>query len=230
MSAHFGSVSVVEATYLGRVFERRPDGVARPDLPDCSPGAGEDLVGPPAEQERVGALVDLVEERPGLVVEQSARPIRRARIRPCGPRPARRAPASRRRRRRCVMVVSFMRSVPFSLGFVPLAPRVGGLSPQQRTDLALSDTASRISFEDFRNDGCARSDQPDVDRDARRLRQSRCLATSVRPSVLPRDLAPEPERDIQVGQLGPTPLAPTISNTCRDLTRPLNLPRRTRVH
>src|SRR5918992_3844437 len=35
---------------------------------DCSPGAGEDLVGPPPEQERVGALEDLVDERRGLVV------------------------------------------------------------------------------------------------------------------------------------------------------------------
>src|SRR5205807_1975316 len=34
-----------------------------------SPGAGEDLVGPPAEQERVGALEDLVHDRPGFVVE-----------------------------------------------------------------------------------------------------------------------------------------------------------------
>src|SRR5919108_3565486 len=35
-----------------------------------SPGAGEDLVGPPAEQERVGALEDLVHNRRGLVVEE----------------------------------------------------------------------------------------------------------------------------------------------------------------
>src|SRR5918999_2709657 len=34
-----------------------------------SPGAGEDLVGPAAEQERVGALVDLVHDRAGFVVE-----------------------------------------------------------------------------------------------------------------------------------------------------------------
>jgi hypothetical protein len=39
-----------------------------------APGAGEDLVGPPAEQERVGALVDLVERRRGLVVEQRRDP------------------------------------------------------------------------------------------------------------------------------------------------------------
>ena len=41
----------------------RPPGAVRP-------GAREDLVGPPTEQEGVGALVDLVEERLGLVVEQ----------------------------------------------------------------------------------------------------------------------------------------------------------------
>jgi hypothetical protein len=35
-----------------------------------APVARKDLVGPPAEQERVGALVDLVRERRGLVVEQ----------------------------------------------------------------------------------------------------------------------------------------------------------------
>src|SRR5919202_2402487 len=34
-----------------------------------SPGAGKDLVGPAAEQERVGALVDLVHERRGFVGE-----------------------------------------------------------------------------------------------------------------------------------------------------------------
>src|SRR5258708_9340071 len=36
-----------------------------------SPGAGEDLVGPTAEQERAGALVDLVHDRPRIVVEVS---------------------------------------------------------------------------------------------------------------------------------------------------------------
>src|SRR6266699_3818977 len=45
----------------------------------------------------------------------------------------------------CVMVVSFMIAVPFSLG----APLAGGLSPLLRTPLPRSDTASRISFEDF---------------------------------------------------------------------------------
>src|ERR671918_136477 len=53
--------------------QRRPDGVAARICP-CSPGAGKDLVGPPAEQEGVGALVDLVEERRGLVVEERQGP------------------------------------------------------------------------------------------------------------------------------------------------------------
>jgi hypothetical protein len=42
------------------------------------------------------------------------------------------------------MVVSFIIVVPFSLGRL-----VGGLSPLPRTLLPRSDTASRISFEDF---------------------------------------------------------------------------------
>src|SRR5436189_6290699 len=45
----------------------------RPDRPP-PPGAGEDLGGPPAEQEGVGALVDLTEVRRGLVVEQRQGP------------------------------------------------------------------------------------------------------------------------------------------------------------
>src|SRR5215216_3456800 len=67
VSAHRGSVRVVEARYLGRVFN-----AAR--ICPCSPGAGKDLVGPPAEQERVGALVDLVQKRHGLVVERMGDP------------------------------------------------------------------------------------------------------------------------------------------------------------
>src|SRR5215217_356931 len=47
-----------------------------PDLPPGagSPGAGKDLVGPAAEQERVGALEDLVEKRCGLVIEERESP------------------------------------------------------------------------------------------------------------------------------------------------------------
>src|SRR5215469_18449276 len=37
-------------------------------LVDRSPGAGEQLIGPPAEQERAGMLVCLGDQRPGLVV------------------------------------------------------------------------------------------------------------------------------------------------------------------
>src|SRR5439155_576070 len=52
---------------LGLRVQCRPDrAVAR--ICPRSPGAGEDLVGPPAEQEGVGALEDLAEERRGLVV------------------------------------------------------------------------------------------------------------------------------------------------------------------
>ena len=63
MSAHCGSVSVVDATYLG-VHQRHADGVGA-HICDCSPGAGEDLVGPPADQEGVGALEVLLEKRRG---------------------------------------------------------------------------------------------------------------------------------------------------------------------
>jgi hypothetical protein len=49
-------VSVVDATYLRFSFNATPMGWAR--ISAIAPGAGEHLVGPPAEQERVGALVD----------------------------------------------------------------------------------------------------------------------------------------------------------------------------
>src|SRR5690606_14904262 len=51
----------------------RPDGTIAWVGPGA-PGAGENLVGPPAEQERVGTPVDLAEERRGLAVEQWQRP------------------------------------------------------------------------------------------------------------------------------------------------------------
>ena len=51
----------------GRLIQRHADGVGAHRF-DCSPGAGEQLVGPPAEQERAGALVGLGDQRPGLVV------------------------------------------------------------------------------------------------------------------------------------------------------------------
>src|SRR5438445_4045894 len=68
VSAHCGSVSVVDATYLGRVFNATEIGLSPAFAPPGagSPGAGEDLVGPPAEQKRVGALEDLAGERRGL--------------------------------------------------------------------------------------------------------------------------------------------------------------------
>jgi hypothetical protein len=48
------------------------DGV--PQIFPHAPVAGEELVGPPAEQERVGALVHLVDEGHGLAVEQRPGP------------------------------------------------------------------------------------------------------------------------------------------------------------
>ena len=58
----------VRCDVLGRLIQGHADRVGAP-LFDCPPVAGEDLVGPPAEQERVGALVGLVDERQGLAVE-----------------------------------------------------------------------------------------------------------------------------------------------------------------
>src|SRR5215472_16415014 len=52
---------------LGPAVQRSADR-ARAHLGYRSPGAGEDLVGPPAEQERVGTLVDLVDIHRALVV------------------------------------------------------------------------------------------------------------------------------------------------------------------
>src|ERR1700704_3486212 len=53
---------------LGLRVQGRPDRAVARIFPR-SPGAGEDLVGPAAEQERVGPLEDLVHDRPGFVVE-----------------------------------------------------------------------------------------------------------------------------------------------------------------
>ena len=109
-----------------------------------APVAGEELVGPPAEQERVGALVDLVDERHGLAVEQRPGPsaaLESVRRSSSGPP----FPCITPSTETCVVVVSFMIAVPFSLG----RALVGGLSPLLRTPPPRSDTASRISFEDF---------------------------------------------------------------------------------
>src|SRR4029079_19310530 len=46
----------------------RPDRAVARIWPHA-PGAGEALVGAPAEQERVGALVDVLHGRPGFIVE-----------------------------------------------------------------------------------------------------------------------------------------------------------------
>jgi hypothetical protein len=54
VSAHRGSVSVFDATYLGFVVQGTRDGILQ-ILPH-TPVTGEELVGPPAEQERVGAF------------------------------------------------------------------------------------------------------------------------------------------------------------------------------
>src|SRR6185312_14920462 len=80
VSAHCGSLSVVDARYLGFVFRAAAIGLvarifrrgASPLL--CAPVAGEELVGAPAEQERVGALVGLVDRRHGLVVARPQGP------------------------------------------------------------------------------------------------------------------------------------------------------------
>src|SRR5215218_5661807 len=60
---------------LGLGVQRRPDGlVVAARIRPGSPGAGEDPVGPPAEQERIGSLIDLVQKRAALVVEQRRDP------------------------------------------------------------------------------------------------------------------------------------------------------------
>src|SRR5437879_10973201 len=53
---------------LGLSVQGRPDRAVARVVPR-SPGAGEDLIGPAAKQERVGALEDLVHDRPGLAIE-----------------------------------------------------------------------------------------------------------------------------------------------------------------
>jgi hypothetical protein len=58
---------------LGSSVQRHCDGVVA-RVCHGSPGAGKDLVGPPTEQERVGALVGLVYERRGLFVEERRGP------------------------------------------------------------------------------------------------------------------------------------------------------------
>ena len=115
VSAQRGPVSVVDATYLGVVIQGHAMGWCA-HLFDCSPRAGEELVGPPAEQERVGALVGPGDQRPGLVV---ARPL----AHPPRSNPFLRSsseappfPCITPSTVTCVMTVSFMIAVPFSPG------------------------------------------------------------------------------------------------------------------
>jgi hypothetical protein len=84
----------------------------------------------PAEQERVGALVDLGGERRGLIVEERpGRALPSAALESArGPHPARRVPASRRRQRRS-WFVSFMVAGPFSLVWSSF----GTTAPPRRT-------------------------------------------------------------------------------------------------
>ena len=68
MFAQRGSLSVVEAAYLGFVFNAVQIGLF-PGSAHVPHEAGEDLVGKPAQQERVGTLEDFIHDRPGLGVE-----------------------------------------------------------------------------------------------------------------------------------------------------------------
>ena len=96
VSAHSGSVIVFDATNFGRVFrapdERIVDVVPHPPVP------GEELVGAPAEQERVGALVEVADVARSTPRRPAAAPSRLGRIRGRAPGCSRRSPASRRRR------------------------------------------------------------------------------------------------------------------------------------
>jgi hypothetical protein len=65
--AHCGSLRVVEATYLGSVLRRVGHRVVR--IGGLRPGGGEDVVGAPAEEERVHLAEHLVDELAGRLVE-----------------------------------------------------------------------------------------------------------------------------------------------------------------
>ena len=125
MSSHCGLGQCGRRHVLGpRVQRHRDRVVARICPPGAgSPGAGKDLVGPPAEQERVGALEDLVEERLGSSSKSGkahpprANPPLRSSSGP--PRPCI-TPSTVT----CVMVVSFMGS-SFSRWFARLVDCTG---------------------------------------------------------------------------------------------------------
>src|SRR3954465_3150339 len=71
VSAHCGSGSVVDARYLGVASTRRNRMAARIH---GAPVGGEEVVGPPAERERVGALAGLGDELQGLGVARPQSP------------------------------------------------------------------------------------------------------------------------------------------------------------
>src|SRR6266516_8207992 len=131
----------VRCHVLGLCVQGTDDGVVQ--IFAHAPVPGEELVGPPAEQERVGALVHLVDEGHGLAAEQ--RP---------GPSAALESDVEHTRAAVCVHYSidgdlcggrQFHDRGSLLLG----GPLVGGLSPLLRTPLSRSDAASRISFEDF---------------------------------------------------------------------------------
>ena len=112
---------------LGRLIQGHADRVG-PVLVGCSPGAEEELVGPPAEQERVGALVGLVDQRLGLVVARPLGPSAALESVPAVSSDAPPFPCTTPSMVIGVMAVSFMIAVP-----PPAAPLWGGLSPLLRT-------------------------------------------------------------------------------------------------
>ena len=105
------------------------------------------LVGPPAEQERVGALVHLVDERHGLAVEQWPGPS--ASLEPVDDAAAvlirSAVSCTTPSTDTCVLVVGFMIAVPFSLG---RSWRAASHSCYEHV-CADPAPASRISFDDF---------------------------------------------------------------------------------
>src|SRR5690348_14748227 len=112
----------------------------------------DELVGPPAEQERAGALVGLGDQRPGLVVARpSAQPPRSnpfARSSSDAPP----FPCTTPSTVTCVMVVSFMITVPFTSGAL-----AGGLSPRHEHRCPDPTPPPGISAEDLPDAGCQRS-------------------------------------------------------------------------
>ena len=118
MSAHFGSVSVFDATYLGRVFNATEIGLSPRFAPRSRfPRAGEDLVGPPAEQEGVGALVDLAYQGRGVSLSKCGMAHPPRSNPPHSPPPAAESPCITPSTETFMLTVSFMVMVPFSSGW-----------------------------------------------------------------------------------------------------------------